>query len=66
MTTTSIKSKEISLLSSTQSIGVDGDNSEILCCGFSIRLEFEEEWKVGFSGLGGWVFNLIFEFEIGF
>ncbi|KAM3712547.1 hypothetical protein ACJW30_01G189700 [Castanea mollissima] len=45
---------------------VEGDNSEILCCGFSIRVEFEEEWEVGFLGFVGWVFNLICEFEIGF
>ena len=41
-------------------------NSEILCSSFSIRLEFEDERVVGFSGLGGWRFKLTFEFEIGF
>ena len=45
---------------------VEGDIFEILCCGFFIILEFEEECEVGFSGLGGWVFNSIFEFKIGF
>ena len=45
---------------------MEGDNSEILCFGFSIRLEFEEERGVGFLGLSGCEFNLTFKFKIGF
>ena len=44
---------------------MEEDNFEILYFGFSIRLEFEEEKEVGFSGLVGWEFNLTFEFKLG-
>ena len=44
---------------------MEEDNSEILCFCFSIKLEFEEEREVGFSGLVGWEFNLTFEFKLG-
>lgn len=33
---------------------MDGDLFGLLCFGFSILLEFEDEREVGFSGLGGW------------
>ena len=34
---------------------MDGKLSKLLCFGFSILLEFENEGEVGFLGLGGWV-----------
>lgn len=43
-----------------------GDIFENFCCGFSVNLEFEKEWDIGFSRFGGQVFCLEFEFTRGF